>query len=367
MRDRARPHVSIPHHRRIAIAACALAACTTASAAGAQVAGTVRASGAPLPRVIVSLWNGSRELARDTTDTEGRFAFDSVKSIGASGLVLRRLGYVARTLSVRPGDVGLGPTMVQVAQSLPATVVAATRGRRCVRKDDRAARALWDSVRATYAVAPHGMAASATLDEWTRRDVSADEVGETSGRPRGEGSWGVSRTAMSGWWTSLAREGYAWRRPLPKAGEELIEPQYLHWTYAPLHRELVEHFVEDGFARMHAFTMTTSSSGARTVAFCPRDAKRPGLEGTADIDDAGALQRIAWRWRTPKPDEDAGAELLLVPPGRAGVRRLVPARTIYWRRLGGKRDRYFQDVMTTRGWYYSAHDGDPTENERVRP
>ena len=110
-----------------------------------------------------------------------------------------------------------------------------------------------------------------------------------------------------------------------------------------------------------------SLPGTRTLAFCPRDAKRPGLEGTVELDDASAIARIAWRWRTPKPDEDAGAELLLIPPGRSRARRLVPARSVYWRRLGGKRDRYFQDVMVTSSWSYIAGERAPTGNDRVRP
>jgi hypothetical protein len=146
----------------------------------------------------------------------------------------------------------------------------------------------------------------------------------------------------------------------------LIYPQYLQWWYAPLHRELVEHFVEDGFARSHAFSFVTSSDG-RTLAFCPREAKRPGLEGTAELDDAGAIARLAWRWRTPKPDENAGAELLLIPPGRAQARRLVPARSVYWRRLGGKRERYFQDVMVTSSWSFITGERAPTGSDRVSP
>ena len=166
--------------------------------------------------------------------------------------------------------------------------------------------------------------------------------------------------------TLLERDGYAVRRVLPKPGQELIQPAYLHWWYTPVHRELVEHLVEDGFARAHVFT-TVASAGTRSLVFCPRDRKRPGLEGVAEVDDAGALQRIAWRWRTPKPDEDAGAELLFVPPARADTRRLVPARIVYWRRLAGRKDRYYQEVMINRAWFYVPHDHAPTAADRVSP
>lgn len=355
------------HARRALGTAVAIALFAGARPLGAQVAGTVLASGTPLPNVVVSLWGGSRELARDTTDMRGGFAFDAAAARGASGLALRRLGFVARTASVRPGDDALRLTMTQVAQPLPAAVVAATKGRSCSRKDDPSARALWDSVRATYATAPHGMTVRAHLAEWTRRDVGAAEVGEHVGPANGPGDWMSATAMMRERWASLARGRYAWRRELPKPGQELAYPQYLHWWYEPLHRELVEHFVEDGFVRAHAFSMASGASGTRTVAFCPRDGKQPGLEGTAEIDDAGALQRIAWRWRTPKPDEDAGAELLLVPPGRAQARRLVPARSVYWRRLGGKRDRYFQDVMVTSAWYHVDGDSPSRPGDRVRP
>jgi hypothetical protein len=359
--------MSVSAHRTL-LRATAIAGALLASArvGGAQVAGIVQASGAPLSRVVVSLWDGSREVARDTTDAAGRFAFDTSVTRAASGLALRRLGYVARTMSVRPGDDALRLTMTPIAQPLPATVVAATKGSSCSWRDDPRARALWDSVRATYAVAPHGLSVYATLAEWTRQDVAAEEVGERVGMSRGPGEWGVFPKMMNEQWASIGRGSYAWRRELPKPGQELIYPQYLQWWYAPLHRELVEHFVEDGFARSHAFSFVTSSDG-RTLAFCPREAKRPGLEGTAELDDAGAIARLAWRWRTPKPDENAGAELLLIPPGRAQARRLVPARSVYWRRLGGKRERYFQDVMVTSSWSYVTGERAPTGSDRVSP
>ena len=365
------------HHRRRsrvivrALGAIAMLACTRAAAA--QVAGTVVAGGAPLPRVVVSLWDGSRELARDTTDAEGRFAFDTSIARSASGLALRRLGFVARTLAVRPGDVALRPTMVQVAQPLPATVVAATKGRSCARKDDPRARALWDSVRATYAVAPHGTGQSAQLSAWVHEDVDAANVGEFDERPRYSGApgrdagWFRTRDGMRPKWESLARNGYAVRRRLPRPGEELLDPEYLHWWYAPLHRELVEHFVEREFAVAHAFVVAASApGGARTLAFCARVADRPGLRGTIELDSANAIARIAWRWLTPKPDENAGAELLLAPPARAEARRLVPVRGVYWRRAGGSRNRYYQDGFIVKGWYYGDRAWS-TEQDRVRP
>jgi hypothetical protein len=355
----------------IALFACVFLACV--HDARAQVAGTVLASGAPLPRVVVSLWSANQERARDTTDAEGRFGFDEQVSTGVSGLALRRLGYVARTFSARPGDVGLRITMAQVAQPLPATVVAATKRRSCVRKDDPSARALWDSVRATYATAPRGMGQGARLTAWVHQDVDAFQVGEFDERPRYTGApghdagWFVTRDGMRPKWESLARNGYAARRTLPRPGEELLEPEYLHWWYAPLHRELVEHFVEREFTDAHAFTFASTMAGApRTLTFCVRDARRPGLHGTIDLDSAEAVVRIAWRWLTPKPDEDAGAELLFAPPTRTGVRRLVPVRGVYWRRLAGRGDRYFQDGFIATGWYYGDRAW-ASEQDRVRP
>lgn len=348
-----------------ALAAVGLLAC--AQPLGAQVASTVVTGAAPLPRVVVSLWNASREVARDTTDASGRFGFAASVAHDASGLALRRLGFVARTLSVRPGDVALRPAMVQVAQPLPAAVVAATKERPCARKDDPAARALWNATRSTYAVSPHGMSVLADVAEHARHDVDASAVGDAGDGRRTPYVWRTYTVAMRQYWDALARDGYAVRRALPKPGQELIRPEYLHWWYAPVHRELVEHLVEDGFARAHVFAPVASSVSTRSLAFCPRDTKRPGLEGVAELDDAGALQRITWRWRTPKPDEDAGAELLFVPPARADARRLVPARIVYWRHLAGRKDRYYQEVMINRAWFYVPHDHAPTGSDRVSP
>jgi hypothetical protein len=369
MRDHRSARMIVPARSIAIVLACA----TTASIAGAQVAGTVVANAAPLPRVLVSLWADDREIARDTTDAEGRFAFDADVARTASGLALRRLGFMARTLSVRPGDVALRPAMVQAAQPLPAAVVAATRGRSCVRKDDAKARALWDSVRATYATAPRGMGQGAQLSVWVHEVVAAAQVGEFDERPRYDGTpgrdagWFSTRDGMRPKWESLARNGYAIRRKLPRPGEELLDPEYLHWWYAPLHRELVEHFVEREFAVAHAFTFASATGEAgRTLAFCPHDARRAGLSGTIELDSIRTITRIAWHWITPKPDEGAGAEMLFAPSARAVAKRLVPVRGVYWRRVAGRKDRYYQDGFIATGWYYGDRAWD-SEQDRVRP
>ena len=68
----------------------------------------------------------------------------------------------------------------------------------------------------------------------------------------------------------------------------------------------------------------------------------------------GSLTRIQWQFVTPKPHEGAGGEVTLVPPGTASIRRLVPSRSVYWRRLSDRSDRYYQDAAIYRGWYWST-------------
>jgi hypothetical protein len=79
------------------------------------------------------------------------------------------------------------------------------------------------------------------------------------------------------------------------------------------------------------------------------------LEGTFEVAADTTLLGVDWRFVTPKLDEDAGGTASFVPPD-ATPAVLTPARSVYWRRLGGRRDRYYQEAAVYRAWAYSVGD-----------
>ena len=334
--------------------------------AGAQVAGQVRSPSGPLPQATVVLWDGTRELARITTDSGGRFRFAGAVAASASGLVVRRLVYAPRTIGVRPGDEALRLTLAPLTQSLPAAVVTATR-RQCPFREDPAARAWWNAVRAGYAVAPPAVGQLAIMT-WRRSDVPATEVAEIDEERIGPGAHGVTGRARLDYDASVAAHGYADRRAVSQAGTTVLDEAYFAWWYPPLHREMVEEFVGARFGRHHVFRFMPAASGLdgsdtgkspARLLFCPRDRAVPALEGAMEIASDSSISQIQWSFVTPKPREDAGGEVVLVPPGPGPGRRVVPARGAYWRRLAGRTDRYFQDVAIYRGWYWGTTDSIP--------
>jgi hypothetical protein len=312
-----------------------------------------------LRQATVVLWSATRELGRTTTDNEGRFRFEASVAQSATGLVVRRLGYLPRTLQVRPGDESLRLTLTSVTQSLPAAVVTATR-RQCPFREDPKARARWNATRSTYAVAPVGIGHLAAM-HWRRGDMAAVDVAEVDETRIGPGYSGVTGRARLDYDASVAADGYASRRAAPRPGTSLLDPAYFAWWYPPLHREMIEEFVGDRFGKRHLFRTLPGADSTPRLLFCPRDAKQPALEGSMELAPDGSVARIQWQFVTPKPREGAGGEVMLVPPGSGSIRRLVPSRSVYWRRLSDRTDRYYQDAAIYRGWYWGATEAIPSE------
>jgi hypothetical protein len=316
---------------------------------GAQVRGTVRdPSGQGIPTVTVTLWRGADEIARVTTDSAGRFLFRSPMSDGATAVVARRIGLRPAVTSLSAGDSTLLLTMEPIAQSLPVVTLTVV-SQRCPNREAQEARELWERVRRRY-VLPNPRD-GLTMTMWSRRNqVRASEVGEIDDSQLRDGAYTIWGVARQGRVQSLIENGYAVREPERPPGIYSGDLLFFAWRYAPLWRDLVNHFAEDLFGQRHSFSVVPLPGGARIV-FCGRRSREPYLEGTLDISADSALVRASWRFMTERPEEDAAAEVVFVPPApgeRAGM--LVPARSAFWRRVGGQRDWYYQDAAIYRRW-----------------
>lgn len=337
---------ALSRHRRAIVALAAVALASASAPLSAQIVGTVREpGGVPVAEATVALWKGSREVARTLTDGQGGFRFTGDSSSEATALLVRRIGFRPTSISLGAERTALSVTLEPVVTALPEVVTTAAR-RACPNRDEPEARRLWHAMSEHYATHLHN---DDILADGIGRggEVTALEVGDVDEdrfRPGGFAMVGAQRASL---FQSIARDGYAHRL---KPGDDLIG-EYFYWRYARLDRELEEHFVESDFARNHSLGLWRTDDGSVTITFCGRDHSRPYLEGTLLISRDTALVRARWKYRTPSPHEDAGAEVSFVsPPRRASIWLLVPLRSVFWRRLGGSDKLYVQTASVYREW-----------------
>lgn len=333
-------------HRGCMLSLVAALALTLAPALAAQVAGTVREpGGVPVAEATVALWKGSREVARTVTDAQGGFQFNGDSGSEATALLVRRIGFRPTSMPLGAERTALSVTLEPVVTALPEVVTIAAR-RACPNHDEPEARRLWHAMSEHYATHLHtdDIQADGVGRGGEVIAMEVGEVDETRFRPGGFAMLGERRASL---FRSIDDNGYARRL---KPGDDLIG-EYFYWRYARLDRELSEHFVERDFARNHSLGLWRTDDGSLTITFCGRDHSKPYLEGTLLLSRDTALVRARWKYRTPSPHEDAGAEVTFVsPPRRASIWLLVPLRSVFWRRLGGSDKLYVQTASVYREW-----------------
>lgn len=318
----------------------------------AQVGGVIVRDEVPVSGATVVLWVSNREVARVVTSSDGRFHFPLESAREASALAVRRLGYSPRTLSVRSGDDGLRVKLSPLVETLPAQVVHALNDGGCRSRSATQDRGYWNRIRGDYATAPTNVGV-ATLRTRIQRDVTAEDIGVFDDGNEPPTYHGVTGISQQDHYDAMRHHGLAWRGAPPRAGQPLMNPAFFHWIYAPLHSTHVDYFLSDDFVRGHTFRRAVASDSSVTLTFCPVGRERPDIAGRIEISASGDVRSIAWRFLTPKPHEDAGGEVIVVPPGQGPIRRLIPARSVYWRRLAGRSDRYYHETWLFRAWNWS--------------
>jgi hypothetical protein len=306
--------------------------------AGAQVSGRVLDSGGrPLPAVPVELWSGAGRVAVQPTASDGSFRFDKAEAAGAVRLSARMLGYspVHREVSAPAADVTL--ELAAAVVELEGLNVAAAPKLRCPRREDREARDLWASVRTRY---DHTRDTLGISFYARRYDATGpfDDVGLVDEESRLVRSWyGVQGRArlQNPYRTSPYPYGY----PIVSS----FDPAYAGWRYRELQSTNVDHFVDEEFGGRHTFSILARQKDAVVVGFCPaRESwKGPSIEGMLTIGRDTSLVKAEWKFRMARATEEAGGEVVFVPRGRDAI-PLLPAQSLYWRKIIGQRDRYFQ-------------------------
>jgi len=305
----------------------------------AQVSGRVLDSDSrPLPAVQVELWSESRRIAVQTTDLNGSFRFDGAMAAGRVRLSAHSLGYASVQREVSPPVLDLILVLVPAVIEVEGLTVVAAPRLTCPRREDREARDLWASLHARY---DHSRDTLGISFYARRYDAVSrlDDVGLVD-EGRITRSWyGVQGRVRRQNTHHTSQYWYAY--PIHSS----FDPAYAGWRYRDVQSIDVGHFLEETFGVRHTFSILARHKDTVVVGFCParQSWKGPLMEGMLTIGRDTSLLRSEWKFRTPQPREEAGGEVILVLRGK-DVIPLLPAQTLFWRRIIGQRDRYFYRV-----------------------
>lgn len=309
----------------------------------AQVSGRVteEESGQPIAGATVELWASLRRTAQATTDADGRFAFDARAAEGATGVRAHRLGLQSVSLALggetRDLAIRMAPAPLEVAGVTSAAAPA--RRRVCPNREDPRARALWTRMRARYAV-PDSLPAIRLFSEQYDAEVPYDEIGVVDTiRPRQARFETLPRVGVDGTLSG------AYARPMRVNG-------VVHWEYAPLAWGFNQHFVRASFGERHTLSMVPNRRGQPVLAFCPRNGREAGIEGTLTLAADTSLHSARWLYRTPRPRDEAGGEVQYLPPVITLHQLLFADRSLFWRRRFGGRFYFRHDRW--RAWEISG-------------
>jgi hypothetical protein len=340
------------------VAACAWALLPSPTAA--QLSGTVvDISGIPLEGVTVEAWGEAQRLATRITDPTGAFRFPPGIATRTTALYAHRLGYRGVRLELDPGT--LEPVEIRLdaeAIPLPAVDVVAVR-EFCPREDESAARALWNAARARYLQGLDSMGVATYLAS-SREVVSRDRL--TGSAPQGAAldQRGSSFLLRVSWARRIEREGYAYpvRRPTAEGALD-------SWVYAPLEADLAPHFADPLFGRLHTLSIFSEDGSGWRIAFCPRDPRRPSIQGTLHLAADTSLVSADWLFRTPEPSEEAGGQAFFAPVGSRVARFLLPSEGLSWRKApdGG----FARSHERFEGWIVAPGDSVPFLPSRREP
>ncbi|MET0398514.1 MAG: carboxypeptidase-like regulatory domain-containing protein [Longimicrobiaceae bacterium] len=317
------------------------------SPAAAQLRGVIAdPDGRPVPGATVELWGASARLGRTTTDARGEFGFTAEAAAGAGAVTVQRIGFAPLTRAVAP-PASLELRLEPLAVPLPE-LRSRTARRACPNREEPAARRLWEAARRRYDAGIASRGISSVSRTWSGI-VDARDVGIVD-EDRMHGATAGGHGEATGVDGMVRRWGYAAPKSLGYIPWGISwQDDFFAWSYPALHERYAYHFAGDTFGALHALSVLSAGDGATTLGFCPRGRERTAIEGTLTLGADGSFLSAAWSFRTPRPREDAGGEVVFAPRS-TGVRPLLPVRGVFWRRMGGSR-RYWQRASTYTAWF----------------
>jgi hypothetical protein len=310
-------------------------------AATAQVRGLVTdATGRPLPGVLVEIWDSGRRLAGDGTDASGHFLL-SASATGRRVILARAIGLVPLRRLLTPADSVVTLVMLPQAIQVTAATVRATEND-CPRRDDRRARALWQTAARHYDLA---LSADGVYT-WTQRyaaTVPAESLGviDTT-QLHGVMIGGGSRAFVA---SRLAED----RGFYARSNSGMASERFNLWEYLGLESTAAWHFADSLFAQLNRLAFVQTETGETAIAFCSRRGSAPYIRGRLMLSSDTTLASAEWEFVTPPPSEQAGGRVLFAPVNAsAGGEPLLSIAGLFWRRTPRG---VFQEWTEYRQWY----------------
>ena len=292
----------------------------------------------PLEGALVEMWSADGRIEGQLTDSSGTFAFDESVSENATSLLVRRVGFRAKQIWFY----GAGEFLITLAPFVTYLETISVTGDEatCPNRNDGRARRVWEAIRNRYEDDfPVGTYRYAKAYTFIGR-VSVGQLGYLDTLRLTPGFFGSSRERVQTRTQQIAEEGYA--VPSTNGRRDWFDP----WEYVDLDGILAPHFVDPLFGDLHKFTFDPDREGI--IFFCPKNRRRPSIEGELEFNTDSLLVRATWRFRTREPIEEAGGEVFFARPSdTTSLIRPVPVVGFYWRKLLRG---YFQAWREFRTW-----------------
>jgi hypothetical protein len=288
-------------------------------------------------------------LASRRSDPEGRFSFAASDAAGVTGVVARRIGYGPIAVQLSDTRNALVIEMEEIAVPLP-TVFSTAVESICPNKEDRNARDIWNGVRRRYFPLPYryGMAYAVTIDSSMVRPEDIGKVDDARQFAYAQSIGAGQRLADSARITQL---GYAFEYKVSAVRPTTFHKVDRRWKYLKLQSYMTQHFLDAIFGDRHTFSIVSRKDAETVIGFCPRKSD-PSISGTLVVRSDMTLISATWRFHTEPPNDDAGGEVVFVPPARwSRTPLLLPAESTSWQRTQGPyRDHYRQEVARYQRW-----------------
>lgn len=298
----------------------------------AQIRGTVRdETGRPVAEAFVELLSAGARLAVTETDGAGGFAF--APHPAAAALVVRHVGYLPARVTLAPGAGPLAITLRRRELPVAGVTVAAPGG--CVERDHEDARRLW-----RRALQHYGNGA-------LMPGLAADMLRGSASVPRD--SFGVMDS------TRATRDMVAGtpRRPLPVNVDRFYaQPPLLGtqrsfmWDYPWLESIQAWHFADPLFGELNRLELAPPEVGDLVILFCSSRGARPYVVGRLYLGADTTMLKAEWRFVTARPPEQAGGEVVFMPPVPGAP--LLAASGQFWR---AKASGFYQEWSNYLQWY----------------
>ncbi len=300
----------------------------------AQVRGTVRdEAGGPVDEAVVELLGAGARLAVTSSSADGSFSFRPAPS--AVAIVVRKIGYAPARLQLAHAPVPLVVVLHRRAVAVQGVTVEAAGGR-CVARDRAEARRLWDRASHRYA---NGALMAGLFADMLRgaANVSRDSFGvmDTTRLVRGQ----VGMTGL-GLRRSAAHDRFYAQPPLLG-----VERSY-QWDYPWLESVLAWHFADRLFGELNRLDLAPPELGDLVIAFCSERGDRPYIVGHLYLGPDTTFLKAEWRFVTRRPTEQAGGEVVFMPPAPGAP--LLAASGHFWRaKVAG----FYQEWSSYLQWY----------------